>query len=147
MTKVMFHSDNEVDEARFIIAVIASRYNGKWVFCKHGNRDTLEMPAGRRERNESIENTARRELYEETGAVKFDLFPVSAYSVTENSKTDYGKLFFADIKVLNKLPEGSEMDFIILSDNLPEKLTYEYIQKILFAKAKEFAISNSYLSY
>jgi hypothetical protein len=38
------------------------------------------------------------------------------------------------------------MDFIILSDNLPEKLTYEYIQTKLFEKALEYAISNSFIS-
>ncbi|HHT93010.1 MAG TPA: NUDIX domain-containing protein [Clostridiaceae bacterium] len=146
MIKVTFHSDTEVDEKNLIIAIIASIYNKKWVFCKHSKRGTFEMPAGRREKNESIENTARRELYEETGATKFDLYPVSVYSVIENHQTNYGKLFFADIKVMKRIPEGSEMDFIILSDNLPEKLTYEYIQTKLFEKALEYAISNSFIS-
>ena len=77
---------------------------------------------------------------------KFDLYPVSVYSVIETTKTNYGKLFFADIKVMKRIPEGSEMDFIILSDNLPEKLTYEYIQTKLFEKALEYAISNSFIS-
>jgi hypothetical protein len=67
-------------------------------------------------------------------------------SVIENHQTNYGKLFFADIKVMKRIPEGSEMDFIILSDNLPEKLTYEYIQTKLFEKALEYAISNSFIS-
>ena len=48
-------------------AVICARYNGKWVFCKHKNRDTYEIPGGHREDGEDIEATAKRELWEETG--------------------------------------------------------------------------------
>ena len=38
-------------------AVICARYNGKWVFCKHKNRDTYEIPGGHREDSEDIETT------------------------------------------------------------------------------------------
>ena len=54
MTKVAFHADTEIAEDNLIIAIIASRYDGKWVFCKHRKRGTFEMPAGRREKNESM---------------------------------------------------------------------------------------------
>ena len=30
-------------------AVIISKSNGKWVFCKHKERDTYEVPGGHRE--------------------------------------------------------------------------------------------------
>lgn len=30
-------------------AVICARCNGKWVFCKHKERDTYEIPGGHRE--------------------------------------------------------------------------------------------------
>jgi len=38
------------------------------VFCKHKDRDTFEFPGGHREKDEKIEETAKRELWEETGA-------------------------------------------------------------------------------
>ena len=41
-------------------AVICARYNGKWVFCKHKERDTYEIPGGHREDGEDIEATAKR---------------------------------------------------------------------------------------
>ena len=138
MTEVNFHEDSVVTEDKLIIAVIATRYKDKWVFCRHKKRNTFEMPAGRKEKNESIDTTAKRELYEETGALEFDIFPISVYSVTENNETNYGKLFFAEIKELKKIPEGSEMDYFILSDTLPDKLTYAYIQTKLFEKARTF---------
>lgn len=80
-------------------AVICARYNGKWVFCKHKERDTYEIPGGHREDGEDIEATAKRELWEETGAKDFDIYPVCIYSFT-----DYGMLYFAEIRSFEKLP-------------------------------------------
>ena len=36
--------------------------NGKWVFCKHKERDTFEVHGGHREFGEDIIETAKREL-------------------------------------------------------------------------------------
>ena len=52
----------------FKFAVIVAVHNGKWVFCKHRNRSTYECPGGHREPSEAILETAKRELWEETGA-------------------------------------------------------------------------------
>lgn len=68
--KVNFY--NQVDDRFLKFAVIISRSDGKWVFCKHKEKETYEVPGGRRENNESIPDTVKRELYEETGAVIFD---------------------------------------------------------------------------
>ena len=66
MVEVKFHES--VDDNLLKFAVIISRSNGKWVFCKHRERDTYEVPGGHREANETILETAKRELREETGA-------------------------------------------------------------------------------
>ena len=71
MLEVKFH-DNVSDEL-LKFAVIISKTNGKWVFCKHKERETYEVPGGRREVGESILETAKRELVEETGAIDFDM--------------------------------------------------------------------------
>ena len=65
MTEVNFY--DEVDDSLLEFAVIISKSNGKWVFCKHKERDTFEVPGGHRETGEKIEDTAVRELKEETG--------------------------------------------------------------------------------
>ena len=59
------------DDDLLKFAVIISKSNSKWVFCKHRDRDTYEVPGGHREAGELIEDTARRELKEETGHLSF----------------------------------------------------------------------------
>ncbi|MDE7279093.1 MAG: NUDIX domain-containing protein, partial [Oscillospiraceae bacterium] len=78
--KVKFYDTVSNDLLKF--AVIIAKHNGKLVFCKHRQRDTLEIPGGHRENGENISDTARRELYEETGALDFNIKPVCVYSVT-----------------------------------------------------------------
>ena len=71
-----------VNDELLKFAVIISQSNGKWVFCKHKERDTYEVPGGHREAGEDIFETAKRELQEETGAIKFEIKPICVYSVT-----------------------------------------------------------------
>ena len=71
-----------VEDSLLKFAVIVTKTNGKWVFCKHKDRDTLEVPGGHHEPNEDILDTAKRELIEETGAIDFNLNPICVYSVT-----------------------------------------------------------------
>ncbi len=79
MLEVKFY--DTVDDSLLKFAVIISQSNGKWVFCKHKERDTYEVPGGHREAGENILETAKRELQEETGAVKYEIKPICVYSV------------------------------------------------------------------
>ncbi len=134
--QVNFYSINNVADEFIKFAVIMAKYNNKWVYCRHKERDTYEIPGGRREKGEKIIDTAFRELYEETGAIDFSLNEVCVYSVTIDDTTSYGMLYFADIKILGKLPEDMEMAEIIFCDTIPERLTYPNIQPILFEKVR-----------
>lgn len=49
---------DKVEDSMLKFAVIVSKSNGKWVFCKHKERDTYECPGGHRESGENIDDTA-----------------------------------------------------------------------------------------
>lgn len=132
MINVNFY--DTVDDERLKFAVIVSRHDNKWVFCKHKERDTYECPGGHREAGETVIETARRELWEETGAVEYDIFPVCVYSVEESGAESFGMLYYADILKLGKLP-GLEIEKIELLSDLPENWTYPGIQSKLLEKA------------
>ena len=128
-----------VEDTLLKFAVILSKSNGKWVFCKHKERDTFEVPGGHRESGEEIIETAKRELQEETGAVRFDIKPICVYSVTgknrvnESGEETFGLLCYADvIEFSDQL--NSEMEKVVLMEQLPENWTYPFIQPRLIEK-------------
>lgn len=129
---------DNIDDALLKFAVIIARSGGKWVFCKHKKRETFEVPGGHREDGEAILDTAKRELYEETGAVEYSLEPVCIYSVTSpelfGGEEIFGALYFAEIKEFES-ELHSEMERIFLFDELPEKWTYPLIQPRLIEEA------------
>lgn len=138
MTKVKFYESIEDELLKF--AVILSKTQNKYVFCKHKDRDTWEVPGGHRENQENIIDTAKRELYEETGALEFDIEPVCVYSVTapdnfNQGEESFGMLFFADIKCF-ETELHSEIEKITIMDGLPERWTYPDIQPHLINEAK-----------
>ncbi|MEI3321567.1 MAG: NUDIX domain-containing protein [Eubacterium sp.] len=140
MIEVNFY--DEVDDSLLEFAVIISKSNGKWVFCKHKERDTFEVPGGHRETGEKIEDTAVRELKEETGAVDFNIKPVCVYSVkgktcvNENAaKESFGMLYAAEIFSFEEI--HSEIEKIVLSDDLIRQWTYPLIQPKLISEAKK----------
>lgn len=136
----------QVEDRLLKFAVIFSKSEGKWVFCKHKERDTYEVPGGHREPEETIEETAKRELQEETGAIDFELQPVCVYSVLGKTRVNerldeetFGMLYFADIKTFEK-ELHSEMEKIILTDSLPTQWTYPLIQPKLLEEAERRGI-------
>ena len=136
MLKVDFLSNIKEEDCKF--AVIVSSHQKKWVFCKHRDRETYESPGGKREENENILETAKRELYEETGAIKYKLKKIAPYVLTQEDNEEIvdkrcGMLFYADILEFGELP-NSEIKEICITEEIPIKLTYEEIQYELMNK-------------
>lgn len=141
MLKVNFYELNSIEDSELRFAVIVSKHKGKWIFVRHKDRKTWEVPGGHREVNEEINDTALRELFEETGATKFSLTPVCIYSVERNKDINYtesfGQLFYSEIELLDNLPD-SEISEIKLYDSIPNDLTYPLIQPFLHNKVLQF---------
>lgn len=139
MVEVKFYDDVEDELLKF--AVIISKTDGKWVFCKHRERNTYEIPGGHRESGEDILTTAKRELREETGAVDFTIQPVCVYSVKgkirinqEINDETFGMVFVAEIFSFEEL--HSEIESILITDHLVDNWTYPLIQPKLLEEAK-----------
>ena len=106
-------------------SVIAVRENGAWLLVRHSARKTWELPGG------------RRELYEETGALRFRLCACGCYSVTQGGQTSWGALFLAEAITRGPLPE-SEIAQVRAFAALPSALTYPTIQPVLHACAEKY---------
>ncbi|MCM3126003.1 MULTISPECIES: NUDIX domain-containing protein [unclassified Mesobacillus] len=135
--KIEFYNLGLVNEIELKFAVISAVYQGKWLYVKHKDRDSWEIPGGHREPGEMIDETAKRELFEETGCKDVDLVPICDYSIDDSNNKIFGRLFLAKIKKIGQLPV-SEIGEIKLFENLPSSLTYLEIQPKLFEKTIAF---------
>ena len=139
MVEVKFY--DSIDDSLLKFAVIIAKTNGKWVFCKHCERDTYEVPGGHRECGETILETAIRELKEETGAIDFNIKPICAYSVKGKTRVNenmddetFGMLYYADVFSFEEL--HSEIEKIVITHTLVENWTYPMIQPKLLEEAE-----------
>ena len=138
MIEVKFYEN--VDDSLLKFAVIIAKTDNKWVFCKHRERNTYEVPGGHREDGEEILETAKRELKEQTGAVELDIKPIGVYSVKGKTRVNeqldnesFGMLYYANIASFEEL--HSEIETILITDKLVDNWTYPLIQPKLIEEA------------
>lgn len=128
MRKILLHQPDQQRSLKYVI--IGARYRGQWIFVRHKDRSSWELPAGHIESGEEPMDAARRELYEETGAVEYELFEIGDYSVSDTPEV-FGRLFAANVQRLAPLPDF-EIAEIIFSEQLPPKRTYPELQPLFF---------------
>ena len=117
-------------------ADIISLHKGKWIFSKHKQRTTWETQGGHIEKGETPLEAAKRELFEEAGAIDFDIEPLCDYSLCGNFNgidiSGNGQVYFAIVHILSDIPAYSEMEKICLFDSIPNEITYPVLCDFLF---------------
>lgn len=113
-------------ETEYTRVVCVCKYKDKFVFSYNKKRNGYEIPGGHIESGESWVDAAKREMYEETGAVKIKLTPICVYKITT-----FALLCYCEILEMEDLP-NYEMEKILLSDDLPQNLTYPDTYKLFF---------------
>jgi 8-oxo-dGTP diphosphatase len=137
--KCVTHKFNSLKDYKWVD--IISFYKNKWVFCKHKERQTWENPGGHIEISETPLEAAKRELFEETGALKYDIKLLCDYYVSGllNGKnfSGNGQVFLANVHSFDKIPDNSEMEKIDFFALPPNKLTYPIYAEKIFPMAME----------
>ena len=121
------------NEKEYTRVVCVSKYKDKYVFSYNTKRNGWEIPGGHIEDNETWEEAAKREMYEETGATKINVEPVCVYKISS-----FGLLCYCEILEMEDLPKEYEMDKIMLSDTLPDNLTFPDAYKLYFETVKNY---------
>ena len=104
------------------------------MLSRHRDRNTWETQGGHVEAGETPLEAAKRELYEESGALEYDIQALCDYRAWDETTGEgaTGMVFKADIHRLGDIPQ-SEMAEVRLFDRLPANLTYPAITPNLFA--------------
>ena len=116
--------------------VVFARYKDKWLYCRAKGRDTFETAGGRIEEGEIPLEAAKREFFEETGVVKYEIKPAFDYSVHLPNIYSNGQVFFAQVHEIGDMPLF-EMAEVKLFDTIPDKMRFPKILPVLFEKVKE----------
>jgi 8-oxo-dGTP diphosphatase len=141
MTEVNILDPLFVPDRPITYSIIAAIYGEKWIFVRHYDRTTWEIAGGHIEPGETSYAAAGRELREETGALTFSLECVATYSVIKDDYRGYGRLYLAEVSEMGEVTDTSEIAEVLLSDHLPEDLTYPDIQPVLFKRCIDFLMN------
>jgi 8-oxo-dGTP diphosphatase len=116
-------------------------YQWKWLLVRWKWKTTWELPWWHIEEWETSLYAAKRELYEETWInwVELKFLCSRKLDIFKKSSTYYGNVYIAKILELWQLPEF-EIEEVKLFEEIPENLTYPFIQIDILNKAKEFLI-------
>ena len=155
---IRFHDIGTIPEWHVSYVVLLAKHQGKWVYVRHKERTTWEIPGGHREPGEWLNESAARELFEETGAKRFTLDPLCDYEVDRSGDVrlpspgeplspaflqapgrSFGRMYLTDIQELGDLPD-SEIAEVRLFDLPPDNQTYPAIQPhLLKERARRLA--------
>ena len=126
MLEVKLYDLGYCDEKEYTRVVCVSKYKDKYVFSYNKKREGWEIPGGHIEEGETWQEAAKREMYEETGATKINVTPISVYKIST-----YALLCYCEIEEIEELP-NYEMEKILFSETLPKNLSFPDSHKLFF---------------
>lgn len=128
------HPLGSLGEYKYVVTLSFS--DGKIVLSRRRDRKTWETQGGHVEAGETPLSAARRELWEESGALEYTISPLCDYRFSSQGPAPWanGQVFVAQVRMFGPLPD-SEMAEIRAFDSLPDSLTYPAITPCLFAEA------------
>lgn len=122
--RLFFEKGQSQIESRHVLVI--GKYNGNWLLTRHSVRG-LEFPGGKAESGESLEQAAKREVYEETGGIVNELEWLAEYTVYTDkpfSKT----VFAATIEDMADV-EWMETDGPVLVPELLANENYSFLMR------------------
>ncbi len=133
MIQITFLDKHLENPKEYTYVILICRYQDGWLWVRHRERSTWELPAGHLDPGETAEEAAVRELFEETGTILYTMFPVISYQGFRDAVMVYGKIYFVQVMELGPLPK-SEIRQVVKRKRLPSRLTYPELQPLFFKK-------------
>lgn len=112
--KLSFNKNTFKKDAQHVF--ILCQYNNKWLLTQHKQRGR-EFPGGKREPGETLEEAARREVFEETGATITSLKFIGEYEVTDQQTSFVKAIFLAIIDQVQKQADYYETEGPVVVSN------------------------------
>ncbi|PKH08678.1 RNA deprotection pyrophosphohydrolase [Planomicrobium sp. MB-3u-38] len=122
--RLSFEKDAFQVESRHVL--IIAKFKGKWLLTEHKERG-LEFPGGKAEAGESLAEAAKREVYEETGAVIDELEWFAEYLV--HSEPPFSKTVFTGTVAAVDEIDLMETNGAVLVDSLDLDSDFSFLMK------------------